>query len=311
MLYIYRTVENELVFEDDFVKGSWVNLINPTDAEIQKVVAGTGISIDLLQYSLDDEEVSRMETDDDQTLIIFNAPIMTKDEVVYDTIPVGIIINDNFIVTICLEDINLYPEFISTRIKAMATFKKTRFILQIFNKKTKLYLKYLRDISLRTNEIEAEQRTALSNKGLFRLLSLQKSLVYFTTALHANAKVLERMQKSKGIKMYEEDEDLLDDVIIENTQAIEMAEIYSNITSNMMNAFASLISNNLNNAMKFLTAVTIILAIPTMFASFWGMNVSVPFQGLAGSLIPFMGICGVAVIICGIIILWLKKKDMF
>jgi len=311
MLFIYRTVESELIFEDTFEKGSWINLINPTEAEIQKVAAGTNISVEMLQYPLDDEEVSRMEIDEDQTMIIFNAPIMTKEEVVYDTIPVGIILNDDFIVTICLEDINLYQEFASTRLKGMATFKKNRFILQLFHKKTKLYLKYLRDISNRTNEIEAAQRTSLSNKGLFRLLNLQKSLVYFTTALHSNAKVMERLQKSRSIKKYEEDEDLLEDVIIENTQAIEMAGIYSNITSNMMNAFASLISNNLNNAMKFLTAVTIILAVPTMFASFWGMNVNVPFGAGGGTLLPFFTICGVAAVICGVIAIWMNKKGMF
>ena len=307
MLFIYRTVGDEIVYEDDFQKGSWINLINPTEAEIQQVVAETGLSYEFLKYPLDDEEISRVETEDDQVMIIFNAPIMTKGEVVYDTIPVGIILNDDFIVTICLEDINLFQEFASAKVRGLATFKKTRFIFQLFHKKTKLFLKYLRNINIRTNSIEAALHKSMQNKELFQLLNMQKSLVYFTTSLRSNAKVLERIMKSKAIKMYEEDEELLEDVIIENTQAIEMADIYSNISASTMNAFASLISNNLNNVVKFLTAITIILAIPTMFASFWGMNVDLPFTNLN---FAFPLLISISLVCCAVVVVLLNKKKM-
>jgi len=307
MLFIYHTVGDEIVYEDNFEKGSWINLINPTEAEIQKVVAGTGLSYDFLKYPLDDEELSRVETEDDQVLIIFNAPIMTKDAVIYDTIPVGIVLNDDFIVTVCLDDVNLFQEYASSKLKGVATFKRTRFIFQLFNKKTKLFLKYLRDINKQNTEIERRLNASMKNQELFQLLNMQKSLVYFSTSLRANAKVLERILKSKAIKMYEEDKDLLDDVIIENTQAAEMAEIYSNISASTMNAFASLISNNLNNVVKFLTAITIILAIPTMFASFWGMNVDVPLTSTPWA---FFLIIGISFAACGLGALFLNKKNM-
>ena len=307
MLFIYHTVGDEIVYEDDIQKGCWINLVNPTEAEIQRVVSQTGLSYEFLRYPLDDEELSRVETEDDQVMIIFNAPIVTKSEIIYDTIPVGIVMNDDFIVTVCLEDVNLFQDFASARAKGLATFKKTRFVFQLFHKKTKLFLKYLREINQKNLSIEASLNKSMKNQELFLLLNMQKSLVYFTTSLRANAKVLERLLKNKAIKMYEEDEDLLDDVIIENTQAIEMADIYSNISASTMNAFASLISNNLNNAVKFLTVITIILAIPTMFASFWGMNVEVPLAEIPGAFIIILVLCFA---FCGLGAWLLHKRKM-
>ncbi len=308
MLFTYNTIDDKLICSNDISKGCWINLINPTEPEIQAVALQTGLDYDFLKYPLDDEEIPRIEVEEDQVMIIFNIPIIEDGEVIYDTIPLGIILNDDYIVTVCLEDADLLQEFTSSRIKGWATFKKTRFIFQLLHRKTTLFLKYLRDIHRRNSEIENTLRQSMKNKQLIHLLNLQKSLVYFSTALRANAKVMERLLRSKAIKMYEEDEDLLEDVIIENRQAIEMADVYSNISSSTMSAFASLISNNLNMVMRFLTAITIILAIPTMLASFWGMNVPVP---LSDSPLGFTIIIIAAVCACLIAVRLLMKRDLF
>jgi len=308
MLFIYHTVEDKLLCTTEIAKGCWINLINPTEAELLRVSQETELAYDFLKYPLDDEELPRVETDEDQIMIIVNIPIICKGDVVYDTIPLGIILNDNFIVTVCLEDANLLQEFTTSRVKGIATFKKTRFIFHLLHRKTTLFLKYLRDINRLTEETEKSLRSSMKNQSLFYSMNLQKSLVYFSTSLRYNAKVMSRLMRGKTVKMYEEDEDLLEDVIIENTQAIEMADIYSNISSTSMTAFASLISNNLTIVMKFLTAITIILSIPTMLASFWGMNVPVPFgQNLYG----FTIILSISLVICLISTWLLIKKHMF
>ena len=309
MIFIYRTIDNKLQCRDEIEKDCWINLVNPTEAEINRVSAETGLDYDFLKYPLDDEEIPRVEVEDDQAMIIINVPIRTDDDIIYDTIPLGMILNDDYIVTVCLEDTNLLEEFNLSRIKGIATFKKTRFIFHTLNRKTTLFLRYLRDINRRAEKMEAELTKSMKNKELLALLNFQKSLTYFSTSLCYNAKVMNRLLRGKTIKMYEEDVDLLEDVIIENSQAIEMAEIYGNITKSTTDAFSSMISNNLSTTMKLLTSITIILAIPTMIASFWGMNVSVPFEH-SGSIFGFVIILVAALIACIFCIILLRKKDM-
>ena len=310
MIFIYRTIDNTLQCRDTIEKDSWINLVNPTEAELNLVSKETGLDYDFLKYPLDDEEIPRVEVEDDQAMVIVHAPIRTEDDIIYDTIPFGMILNDDYIVTVCLEDINLLEEFTLSRTKGIATFKKTRFIFHTLNRKTTLFIRYLRDINRRTEQMEQKLGHRMSNEELLQLLNLQKSLVYFSTSLRYNAKVMNRLMRGKTIKMYEEDEDLLEDVIIENSQAIEMAEIYSNITKSTMDSFSSMISNNLSATMKLLTSITIILSIPTMIASFWGMNVNVPFGNSLG-MFGFALIMGIALVACVLSILLLKKKDMF
>lgn len=309
MIFIYRTVDSKLVCPDTIEKDSWINLVHPTEAELRQVSEATGLDYDFLKYPLDDEEIPRVEVDEDQCMIIIHAPIVTDDDIIYDTIPLGIVSNDDYIITVCLEDLNLMEEFSKSRIKGIATFKKTRFIFHTLSKKTNMFLKCLRDINRRTENIEDQLNHTMKNKDLLSLLNLQKSLVYFSTSLHYNAKVMNRLSRGKLVKMYEEDEDLLEDVIIENTQAIEMAEIYRNITQSTMDAFSSLISNNLSLTMKLLTAITIIIAIPTMISGFFGMNVTVPFahMGIGG----FFLVLGICVLVCIGSVFLLRKKDMF
>ncbi|MEH6904139.1 magnesium transporter CorA family protein [Neobacillus drentensis] len=282
MLEIFKSTETKVLEQVDVIsKGCWVNMYAPTQEEINKVSMDAQIDVDIIKDALDDEERPRIERDDGRVYIIVDFPYIVHDEngfAGYETIPIGIILTDECIITVSLKDTPILEEFRKNRVKEFFTFKKTRFALQILFVISSYYLRYLKQINKKTNEIERVVHQSLKNKELFAFLSLEKSLVYFTTSLKSNKVVLDKILRFNYLKMYEEDKDLLEDVIIEKTQAIEMAETYRSILSGMMNAFASIISNNLNIVMKFLTSITIILSFPTMVASFYGMNVDIPFQ---------------------------------
>lgn len=319
MLKVYRTISEKLVEIDSLdEKGTWVCLIAPDDWEIDSVSERTGITREFLRHPLDDEERPRIEVDTGQILIIIKIPVEGNNSESYDTIPLGIIITRDHVVTVCLEDNPLFSELICNG-TALYTFKKTRFLLQILVKTAALYLRYLRQIDKRSTELQQRLSRSMKNEELLQLLDIQKSLVYFTTSLKANGIVMEKLLRtqlvradeapaSQLIKMYSDDEDLLEDVITENKQAIEMSTIYSSILTDTMGAFASLISNNLNMVMKFLTSVTIVLSLPTIVASFFGMNVRLPFQNwphaFTGVLIITLGFCGIAAYI-------LARRRMF
>jgi len=297
MLAIYRTEENLLVEVTEAEKGDWFNLVNPTAEEIRRTAEETGIYEEFLRYPLDDEEMARVESEDDQLMIIVNVPVIGDDEVIYETMPLGVILNDDYIVTISLENLD-FPAYIARlKNKSIATYMKTRLIFQLLQKETNLYLKYLRDIDRRHDNIEKSLRREMSNEGLAELSNLQKSLVYFSTSLRSNDKVMEKLVRTKALKMYEEDRDLLDDVIIENKQAIEMADVYSNICHNTMDALSSIASNNLNRIMNFLTIITIVVSIPTLITGFFGMNLPMPYPNNPWSTIGVMFLCLAAALI--------------
>ena len=282
MLEIFKSNEaRKLETVDEIHKGCWVNMVLPSDAEINRVANETGVAVDFIRDALDDEERPRVEKEDGNVYIIVDYPYITHDDSgfpIYETIPVGIVLTDNCIVTVSLKETPVLNDFKNNKVKGFFTFKKTRFALQILYVISVYYLRYLKQINKKTNEIERELHQSMKNKELYAFLALEKSLVYFTTSLKSNKVVLAKIMRFNYLKMYEEDKDLLEDVMIENTQAIEMAETYSSILSGMMDAFASIISNNLNMVMKFLTSITIILSFLTMVASFFGMNVDLPFQ---------------------------------
>lgn len=282
MIEIYKSTETGKLDRVDTVsKGCWVNMYSPTEEEINKVVDQARVSIDFIKDALDDEERPRIEREDGNVYIIVDFPYNTHDDSgfpIYETIPIGIILTDECIITVSLDTTPILADFINGKVKEFFTFKKTRFALQILLVITSYYLRYLKQINKKTNEIERELHQSMKNKELYAFLALEKSLVYFMTSLKSDKVVLDKIFRFNYLKMYEEDKDLLDDVMIEITQAIEMADIYSSILSGMMDAFASVISNNLNIVMKYLTLVTIILSFPTMVFSFYGMNVDIPFQ---------------------------------
>lgn len=309
MLTVYNTIDNTIVRTDKpEEKGSWINMINPTEAEIELVTKATGIECDFIRDVLDDDERPRIETEDNQILVIINVPIIQNATVIYETIPLGIILTEDHFVTVCLQEVDVLKDFVNGKVRDMKTHKKTRFLFQILYKSASLYLTLLREIERKTNEIESALIKSMKNKDLIRLLNLQKSLVYFTTSLKSNEQVMDKMLRTKVLEIYEEDQDLLEDVIIENKQALEMAETYSNISNSMMTSFSSIISNNLNIVMKFLASITIILALPTMLASFFGMNVKIPLQTSDDG---FMIVVGMSIVLCFGGIIFLTKRKMF
>ena len=309
MLDIFKTINNEIVRIDTFEEGSWVNLVNPTEEEINSVNSALNVEMDFLKAALDEEERARIESDSGQTLIIVDIPIVDKEGKmnVYTTIPLAIILIKHIIITVCLKEDTILSDFINNKVKSFLTQYKTRFVLQILYKNATRYLQYLKHIDKTSSRIEQEVYKSMKNKEVIQMLKLEKSLVYFSTGLKSNEVVLEKLMKYEHIKNYPEDTELLEDVIIENKQAIEMANIYSSILSGTMDAFTSVISNNLNIVMKFLTSVTIVMAIPTMVSSFFGMNVNIPLK----SNFAFWIILGMSLFMCMVVGYTLYKKKLF
>lgn len=313
MLQIFKTRQNAeglFIEELDIVEpGSWIFCTAPNEAEIARAAGIMGMAPEDIRAALDEEERPRMETEEGKTLILIDIPIRVEGEAAgtYSTIPLGIAMSEDYILTICLRDIPILRDFIAGKVKTFYTFKKTRFLFQILYRNASYYLNFLKQIDKRSYEIEKELHLSLRNEELIQLLNLEKSLVYFSTSLKSNEVVLEKILRFKPVRMFPDDEDLLEDVIIENKQAIEMANIYSNILSGTMDAFASIISNNLNIVMKFLASVTIVLAVPTMIASFFGMNVGIPLQE---SPLAFAIIIGVSMVVSALIVFVLVKKKM-
>ena len=298
---------------NEIQEGCWVALSDPTASELLAISTEYGIDIEDLRAPLDEEERSRIEVEDDYTLILVDIPVIEErnDKEWYGTIPLGIILTDKLIFTVCLEETPILTAFMDGRVRNFFTYKKTRFILQILYKNATMFLHYLRIIDKKSEVIEKNLHESQKNYELIELLELEKSLVYFTTSLRSNEVVLERLLKSESIKKYPEDTDLLEDVIIENKQAIEMANIYSGILNGMVDAFASIISNNLNIVMKFLATVTIVMSIPTMIFSAYGMNVAGTGMPFADSPYGFAIVIGIALLCSIAVAIIFSKKNLF
>jgi len=311
MIEIFKSEQNELIRTNTFEDGVWVNLVNPSEDEIKNVSDILNVEADFLKAALDEEERARLENDNGQTLIIVDIPIIEKDGNMdlYTTIPLAIIIIKHAIITVCLREDTLLNDFIGNKVKGFLTQYKTRFVLQILYRNATKYLQYLRQIDRVSNKIEEDLHKSMRNKELIQMLKLEKSLVYFSTSLRANEVVLERLTRYEYVKRYPEDTELLDDVIIENRQAIEMAQIYTSILSGTMDAFASVISNNVNIVMKFLTSITLVMAIPTIISSFFGMNVTFPFATTSPA--AFWIILVLTIVICLVTGYAFYKKKMF
>lgn len=312
---IYKTVDENGLFREisRIEKGCWINLVSPTLQEINTLCHSIKISDEFIRYPLDQEEKARIDIEDDQILIIedipiYEAPDNSSDEA-FSTIPLGmLVVRDDYFITICTRENPIIREFIDCKIRGFFTYKKTRFILQILYRTATYYLTYLKSINRETDKTEDNLQKTMRNEELIKLLSLQKSLVYFTTSLKSNEIVMEKLLRGNVIKMYDEDEDILEDAIVENKQAIEMGSIYRDILSGTMDAYASVISNNLNIVMKFLSAITIVLSVPTIIAGLWGMNViNLPFSD---SPFGFWIIIGLAFVISIGSLFYMKKKDM-
>lgn len=313
MIKIYKSIgENNPVLNtlDNIENGCWINIIAPSDEELILISKKTGVPIDFLNSALDDEETSRIDFEDGSLLVIVDIPFteMEDNSLTYDTYPLAIIHTDKQIITVCLKNSRILSDFVNQKIKSFYTFKKSRFILQILNRISTYYLLYLRQIDKKSLMIEKRLHKSMKNRELIQLHSLEKSLVYFSTSLKANEVTLEKMLKLEIMQKYKDDQDVLEDVIIENKQAIEMTDIYSNILSSTMDFFASVISNNLNIVMKVLASVTILMAIPTIIGGIFGMNVALPLENNPNG---FNIIMFLTILLTGVTAFILYKKDMF
>ena len=312
MLKIYNTnmETNRLEEIEEFKKGSWINLVNPSESDIKRVCTEIKIEEDFIRYPLDYEEQPRIDIDDECMLFVIDVPIIEdiKDDTTYTTMPLGVIIvRDDFLITVTLKKNKIIDAFEKGKVKNFYTYKKTRFLLQILYLNSACYLDNLKKINKEQEATVFLLQQSMKNRDRIQLVNLQNILIYMTTSLKSNEIVMEKTLRGKIIKMYEEDEDILEDAIIENRQAIEMSKTYSDILTSTMHAYSSIISNNLTAVMKFLTSLTILISVPTLIASIWGMNVDLPF---ARSQHGFIILMIISVAVALIAFVWLKKKDM-
>ena len=294
----------------EYQPNCWINLQEPTNEEVELLINNYNAPRDFIMDVLDTDERSRIEVEEDNILIILRVPLNNQNNgIPFTTVPLGIIFSNNQIITIC----SRRTKIISSLIKAVNENKitivnKFDYVLRIFLLSAVWFLQFLKEINVQTALIEKDLETATKNKELHRLLSMEKCLVFFITSLKSNEMVLAKMRNGRNMSGIEHDEDLMEDVIIETKQALEMANVYSDIHTGMMDAFASIISNNLNVIMKQLTAVTIILMIPNMVASMYGMNVP---NGLEESHFAFGYVISISTVLVLIGIYTFKRKNWF
>ena len=308
MLTIYKTTEQGLEQLDSLANGTWIKVVDPTPEEVQQLV-DWGIEADYINYSLDLDEMPRMERDEDYTFILVRIPHSQPDsDIPYTTIPLGIMIKGNMIVTICRYEKEMFKVLANGKYRLLKTGKRYRFALYIFLETATRYLTHLREINRKTEAIEDQLQQSTRNREVLELLKYQKSLTYFATALRSNEVMMERVQRTQIFNYYEEDQDLLEDVLTENQQAIQMTNINTEILSSMMDAFASIISNNLNSVMKALAAITIIINVPAVVAAFYGMNVKLPGEEHP---LAFLTVIGISLTLTALATFIFYKRDWF
>ncbi|MBR1633457.1 MAG: magnesium transporter CorA family protein [Lachnospiraceae bacterium] len=310
MYNIYRTSQKKIEKMSGFEPGAWVQLTAPSLEECTEVSEKYEIDITDLRAALDDEESSRISLEDSYTLILVDIPSaeIRNNRNTYTTIPLGILLHPDAVITVCAEDTSILRQFIDRRVRDFSTKKQMRFLYQILYNTCLLYQSLLRSIDRKRTEIEERiNQEDTEDEDLIDLHELESNLVYFATSLRANGVVLDRLTRYGRLKMYEEDQELLEDVVIENRQAIEMTSIYRDIINGTRELLSTVINNRLNNAMKYLAAITIVMSIPTIISGLWGMNVFVPLAEIPHG---FAIIVVATLIICIAALYVLHKRKM-
>lgn len=306
MLSYYKTINGHISPIPACEPGCWINCVAPNDDEINSLIEDFGIEPDFFRAAMDEEESSHVDSEDNSTLVIIDVPMVEKQgkNITYTTTPLGIILTEKNVITVSTKESAVINEFSEDVVKGVQTNLKTRFILHLMLRIASKYLQYLKQIDKISNFVEKELRKSMKNAELIQLLDIEKSLVYFSSSLKGNEITIEKIMRGRVIKLYDEDQDLLEDVLIEVKQAIEMSNIYLNILSGTMDAFASVISNNLNIVMKVLASITLLISIPTVIAGLYGMNVT-------GLPLPnFWFPVALSVISMGVAYFFLHKKNM-
>ena len=312
MMKIYRTRDKQLTRVDNMDEGSWICLTAPTEAEVRQVAATLDIEPDDLFAATDPEESARISLEDGYTVIIVDIPYQVpgSGEGIYSTLPMGILLTQDLVVTVCSVETPVIGDFASCRVRGFSTRKKMRFVYQLLYRAATMYQQELRLIDRRRQALEKNLSGDLRDGDLVELHGLESTLVYFATSLRANATVLDRLTRYKRLEQYPDDRELLDDVIVEIRQAIEMTSIYRDDIKGTRELFSSILDNRLNNAMKYLTSITLLMAVPTVVSGLYGMNVSSEGMPFASSEAGFGIVLGLTLVVCVVTAWFLHKKHM-
>ena len=312
MITLYKT-DNSIIRElDNYETDIWIKMTSPSNEESNFVSQKYGIDLDHIKAALDNDESARIEIEDGYTLILVDIPVSERrgEHNEYTTIPLGIILCEDAIITVCAKETNILKAFVQKRIKEFSTKKRMRFLYQILFRNAIEYQVDLRKIDKKRTQIEEHISEVTEDKELIELHELESNLVYFATSLRSNGLILEKLTRYSRIKQYPEDRELLEDVIIENKQAIEMTQIYRDIINGTRELLSTVINNRLNNVMKLLASITIVMAIPTIISGLFGMNVNSLGMPFAASPWGFAIICGITLLICVVVLLVLKRRKM-
>ncbi len=309
MISYYKTINSRIEEIEKYEEGCWVNCISPDDEEVQHLLDFFNIPPELLRSALDEEESAHIDSEEGTTLIIIDVPVVEKiaKNITYSTMPIGIIFTDKNVITVSLRENTVLSEFSEGVVRNVVTNYKTHFVLHIMLRMATKYLQYLKQIDKISNRIEREIRRSAKNKDLNQLLDIEKSLVYFSSSLKSDEITLEKIMRGRYIKLYDEDQDLLEDVLIEIKQAVDMAGTYLNILTGTMDVFASIISNNLNIVMKIQASLTLLVSVPTVVSGLYGMNIvgGLPFDH--SWWFPIV----LSAVLMVVMYFILKRKDMF
>ena len=309
MVNYYKNVDGKITEINAYETGCWINFTAPDEDELDMLIDKFDIDPDFVKSALDAEESSHIDCENGNALIIVDMPVAKKNEksITYHTMPLGIILTDTNVITLCLRENVIIGEFAEGVVRNAYPQFKTQFVLSIILRVAMKYLQYLKQIDKISDHAEHELRKSMKNKELIQLLEIEKSLVYFSSSLKANDATLEKISRGRLIKLYDDDREFLDDVLIEVRQAIDMSNTHLNILASTMDVFASIISNNLNIVMKVLASITLLSSIPTIISGIYGMNVEyLPFTEKQYWWFPVLMTGAIIAFVAYI----LKKKDM-
>lgn len=312
MIKIYRTENSKIGEVHAFEPGSWIQLTDPSMDELELISKKFDIDIADVRAAMDADESSRVEIEDDYTLILVDIPVIEirNEQKAYTAIPLGILLLDDYLITICAEETPVLQYFVNSTVREFSTKKQMRFVYQILYRTCMVYQLYLRTIDSKRTEIESRAKEDMQEEDLITLHELESNLVYFATSLRANGAVIDRLSRYSRVRQFPEDKDLLDDVKVENGQAIEMTFIYRDIIHGTRELLSNIINNRMNNIMKYLAAITIVMAIPNIISGFFGMNVASKWVPLYDTPFGFGIICVITFVVCLLALKILKKKKM-
>ena len=317
MMTIYRWENGGLREASEFAPSCWINLVDPSTTELEAVLSYSQVPRDFLTDPLDVGERPRFDYEDDATILIVHVPLPIppedEEEAVspYATVPLGIILVGASVITVCSAHTPVTTAFLDQIRRVCPPSDKYRFAFRLLWHAGVLFLRYINDVHNRTTALEDELHESISNEVLLKMFQVEKTLVYFTTSLKADTIALARANTARQLTLSEDDRDYLEDAMVEYQQALETATIHANILNGTLDTFASLINNNLNNVMKYLTAATIFLAVPTLVASLYGMNIALPFQNNANAFALVMGVSGLLAAALAAVFMFLSHKRKF